>query len=129
MSSAALGGRSRSSQAATSSEDAGVVEGRRSTLQDRTVALSGADDHLPPTVGAADVHARQLQRQHLAETRFLWCHERDVAPGLQIEPVQRRLEGKAAPVDRRRQRQHRGLERFAEGAVFLDGGIDLRHGL
>jgi hypothetical protein len=85
-----------------------------------------ADPHLRASAAAARVGAEielralgdgDLQGVDLPEPRPVLGLEHDVAAGLQVEPVQRRLERERAPVDRRRQRQDRLLELAPHRAV------------
>ena len=86
--------------------DARVVERGRRAGQDAALAGGVANDQ---TLAFGPC---ELDRDDLPEPASVALVEHDVGSGLESEPVQRRLKGKAAPVDRGRDRRKRSLESF-----------------
>ena len=102
------------------------MDRRAVPFQDRALAAGVAEHHLRAhgdrrvlvgrQVQLGAVTLVELEREDLAEAIDPLVLEHDVAAEPQLEAVQGCLEREAAPVDRRGERQHRGLELPSQGA-------------
>jgi hypothetical protein len=111
-----------------------VVEGAPVAVEDRADAAGEPDEHacLGAHVGVAVLDRGRLlvdepQRVHLPEPPAGDVLEDDIASDAQVELVQPGLERERAPVDRGRERQHRGLDRRAQGAVLGGALLEVGH--
>ena len=104
-----------------------VVERAPVAMEDDAIPAAGADADLPER-RRGGVLVAELERQQLAQAGGAIALERDVATRLQLQPVQRHLEGEAPPVNGGRERQHGRLERAPHLAILLERSLYVRHG-
>ena len=104
------------------------MERRAVAAQHTALALRAADHDLgalrrPAGVGCGELGPlvpAHLEGHDLAEPTLGALLEHDVRAGLQLQSVEGRLIGEAAPVDRGREREDLLLELPADGAVALE---------
>ena len=103
----------------------GVPPPSRITPSPRARAQRQPRTHVDPALAVggdtdlAGVDLDCLERSHLAERALPVALEHDVATEPQLETLERRLEGEAAAIDGRRQRQDRVLGLGAQRAERL----------
>ena len=104
----------------------GVVERAPVAVENDAIPAAAADADLPePRRGG--VLLAELERQQLPQAGGAIALDRDVAAGLELQAVQRYLEGEAPAVDGGCERQQRCLERFPRPAILLERSVNVGH--